>query len=118
MRLQGNNTNWKLTDFDKDGFITLYDFKNSPLNYLPLPSSNVTSSTQFQISAEFLPTAGNNLENDSLNMNMDFNATSWDSSSNIGGMSPSLMQSFLGQLQRKVPLALLLLRTHQTLDSR
>jgi hypothetical protein len=93
----GNSSQWKLTDFDKDGFITLYDLEKSPLNYLPLPSSSVTNSTKIQISVEFAPTAGNNLQSDSLNMNMDFTATSWDKSSNIGGISPTLMQSFLGQ---------------------
>ena len=90
-------SNWKLTDVDGDGFITLYDLEKSPLNYLPLPSSSVTSSTKFQISVEFAPTAGNNLQSDSLNMNMDFIATSWDKSSSTGGISPRLMQSFLGQ---------------------
>ena len=93
----GNISNWKLTDFDKDGFVTLYDLEKSPLNYLPLPSSSVTNSTKLQISVEFAPTAGNNLQSDSLNMNMDFTATSWDKSSSIGGISPTLMQSFLGQ---------------------
>ena len=95
--LQGNCPQWKLTDVDKDGVITLYDLKNGPLNYLPLPNSNVTNSTEFQISTEFLDTAKNNLQGDSLNMNMYFAATSWDTSSNIGGISPALMQSFLGQ---------------------
>lgn len=95
--LTGNNTQWKLTDVDKDALITLYDLKNGPLNYLPLPNSNVTSSTEFQISAKFLSTAGNDLQSDSLNMNMYFTATSWDTSSNIGGISPALMQLFLGQ---------------------
>ena len=94
----GNISNWKLTDFDKDGFVTLYDLEKSPLNYLPLPSSSVTNSTKIQISVEFAPTAGNNLQNDALNMNMDFTATSWDRSSSTGGISPALMQSFLGQL--------------------
>ena len=95
--LQGNCPQWKLMDVDGDGVITLYDLKNGPLNYLPLPNSNVTDSTKFQISTEFLETAKNNLQGDALNMNMYFTATSWDTSSNIGGISPTLMQLFLGQ---------------------
>ena len=93
----GNSPQWKLTDVDKDGFITFYDLEKSPLNYLPLPNSSVTNSTKFQISVEFAPTAGNNLQSDSLNMNMYFTASSWDNSCKTGGISPGLMQLFLGQ---------------------
>jgi len=93
----GNISNWKLTDVDGDGFITIYDLEKSLLTYLPLPSSSVTDSTKIQISVEFAPTADNNLQNDSLNMNMDFTPTSWDKSCSTGGISPTLMQLFLGQ---------------------
>ena len=93
---QGTNLQWKLADTDKDGQITFYDLKKSPLNYLPLPDSSITDSTQFQISVKFASATGNDLENDTLNMNMDFTATAWDNSCNNYGVDPKIMLLFFG----------------------
>ena len=94
--LQGTNLQWKLADIDHDGAVTFYDLKKSPVPYLPLPDVGVTSDTQFQIGVKFASTAGNDLENDTLNMNMNFTASAWDNSCNSYGVDPKLMQLFFG----------------------
>ena len=94
--LLGTNLQWKLADTDHDGAVTFYDLKNSPVHYLPLPSSNITDNTKFQISVKFAAAAGNDLENNTLNMNMNFTASAWDNNSGNYGIDAKTMQLFLG----------------------
>ena len=89
-----NLSQWKLRDTDGDGRLTFYDLKVSPLNNLPLPDAKLTDSTRFEIGVRFAETAGNEFQGDILNMNMVFNATSWDNFCAGGGINLKDMQRF------------------------
>ena len=71
------DAHWQIQDIDRDGRITFYDLKSTPLSGLPLPASASTEGARFVMSVKFAGTAGNDLQGDTLNLTMYYTLTPW-----------------------------------------
>jgi len=65
-------TDWQITDGDGDGWISLKDFKNDPLDNLPPPGTNTLSPTWFEMTVKFHGDAPNALQGDTLTLTVIF----------------------------------------------
>jgi len=60
------NEDWKISDMDEDGRITLYDLKMDPLVNLPSPDTQINGITQLDMRIMFDASAGNTFKGTSL----------------------------------------------------
>jgi hypothetical protein len=72
--MERRNILWKFQDADRDGRITFFDLKHSPLINLPLPADR---DTRYTMSVGFASTAGNELQGVTFNLTMLYNLTQW-----------------------------------------
>jgi predicted ribosomally synthesized peptide with SipW-like signal peptide len=63
---------WKISDMDGDGKITLYDLKMDPLINLPSPDTQPNKITQFEMIIKFDENAGNDFQGDTFDLTMIF----------------------------------------------
>ena len=66
------NEDWKITDIDGDGKITLYEFKMDPLINLPSPDTQTNKITQFEMKIKFDENADSDFIGDTFNLTMIF----------------------------------------------
>jgi spore coat-associated protein N len=66
------NENWKVSDTDLDGRITLYDLKQDPLVKLPSPDTVTNEYTQLDMTIKFDENAGSDFQGDIFNLTMIF----------------------------------------------
>ena len=66
------NEDWKISDVDEDGKITLYDLKLDPLINLPSPDTQSNKITQFEMRIKFDENAGSDFIGDTFNLTMIF----------------------------------------------
>jgi predicted ribosomally synthesized peptide with SipW-like signal peptide len=66
------NENWRVSDTDLDGRITLYDLKQDPLVNLPSPDTQPNKTTQLDMRLKFDENAGNDFQGDMFNLTMIF----------------------------------------------
>jgi predicted ribosomally synthesized peptide with SipW-like signal peptide len=67
------NEDWKISNTDSDGRITLYDLKQDPLVNLPSPDMQPpTKITQLDMRIKFDEDAGNDFQGDTFNLTMIF----------------------------------------------
>lgn len=66
------NENWRVSDTDGDGRITLYDLKQDPLVNLPSPDTQPNGITQLDMRIKFDENAGNDFQGDIFNLTMIF----------------------------------------------
>jgi len=57
-----SNEDWKISDVDQDGRITLYDLKMDPLINLPSPDTQPNGITQLDMKIMFDASAGNDFQ--------------------------------------------------------
>ncbi len=72
-----DSSGWVLQDADGDGDITFCDLKLCHLSGLPLGAN--FGDARFEMSVEFSPTAGNDLQGDSLVLALGYNLSPWSS---------------------------------------
>ena len=65
-------TDWEIADGDGDGWVSLKDFKNDPLDNLPPPGINSFSPTHLDMTVLFRGDAGNDFQGDTLDLTMTF----------------------------------------------
>jgi predicted ribosomally synthesized peptide with SipW-like signal peptide len=66
------NENWRISDTDEDGRITLYDLKMDPLINLPSPDTQPNKITQLDMKIKFDENAGNDFQGDTFDLTMIF----------------------------------------------
>jgi len=66
------NEEWKISNRDSDGRITLYDLKQDPLVNLPSPDTQPHGITQLDIRIKFDENAGNDFQGDTFDLTMIF----------------------------------------------
>lgn len=67
-----SNEDWKISDVDGDGRITLYDLKMDPLVNLPSPDTQTNGITQLDMRIRFDEAAGNDFQGDIFDLTMIF----------------------------------------------
>lgn len=63
---------WKVSDTDGDGKITLYDLNQDPLDNIPSPDSQPNGITQVDMRLKFDENAGNDFQGDTFDLTMIF----------------------------------------------
>jgi predicted ribosomally synthesized peptide with SipW-like signal peptide len=66
------NEDWKISNTDSDGRITLYDLKQDPLVNLPSPDTQPHGITQLDMRIKFDENAGNDFQGDTFDLTMIF----------------------------------------------
>jgi hypothetical protein len=90
-----NTSDWKIKDSDNDGRITFFDLKEEALTNLPLPAASYSSSARFEISVKFAESARNDLQGDTLTMDMVYSVTPWESGTAIWGKNYKNIEKLL-----------------------
>jgi len=67
-----SNEEWKISDMDGDGRITLYDLKMDTLVNLPSPDTQTNGITQLDMKIMFDTSAGNDFQGDIFNLTIIF----------------------------------------------
>lgn len=66
------NEDWKISDMEGDGKVTLYDLKMDPLINLPSPDTVTNEIAQFEMRIKFDENAGNDFQGDIFDLTMIF----------------------------------------------
>ena len=75
--IRNQQCRWEITDTDRDGRITFADLRQRPLKGLPLLTQKCAGETRFLLNVKFAETAGNDLQGDTLDLDMLYTLRDW-----------------------------------------